>query len=305
MKIHLGIKTDPIQNRYSYDWLFRFMKERGIPHLQLGGFFELPLIDDGFFLELREKAHIHGIRIKSVFSSHRETSGFFYGDKYMENAARRIYEKFIHAGSLVGAAYVGTSAGSLPRDLMNKKEAGIESYFSHMKELMCLAKEKGLEALTIEVMSCSADPPVFPEEIDRFTAYLSDYHDKRPRATVPVYLLGDISHGYADKNENVVYDNYELFERSIPHMCEFHFKNTDAIFNSTFGFSDRSGDPDTKGIVDLARVRAIVDRNESKWPVSEVTGYLEIPGPKLGRDYSDYKLEKMLSDSFDAIMKLF
>jgi ribulose-phosphate 3-epimerase len=305
MKIHLGIKTDPIQNRYSYDWLFRFMEDRGIPHLQLGGFFELPLVDDGFFLELRKKALRCGIRIKSVFSSHRETSGFFYDDKYMEKAARLIYEKFIHAGSLVGAAYVGTSAGSLPRDLMDKKETGIERYFFHMKELMHLAKEKGLEALTIEVMSCSAEPPVFPEEIDRFTTYLSDYHEKNPKSTVPVYLLGDISHGFADRNEKVIYDNYELFEHSIPRMCEFHFKNTDAIFNSTFGFSEKTGNPETDGIVDLARLRAIVDRNESKWPVAEVTGYLEIPGPKLGRDYSDYKLENMLHDSFEAIKKHF
>ena len=43
-------------------------------------------------------------------------------------------------------------------------------------------------------------------------------------------------------------------------------------------------------------------RRAADWPVSEVVGYLEIGGPKLGRDYSDYRLEKQLGESLAAIL---
>ena len=80
MKLHLGIKSDPIQKRYSYEWLFTIMKRLGIQYLQLGGFLELPLLEDDFFCRLREKAGKKDIKIKSLFAAHREMSGFFNGD---------------------------------------------------------------------------------------------------------------------------------------------------------------------------------------------------------------------------------
>ena len=30
MKLHLGIKSDPIEKRYSYEWLFNIMKRLGM-----------------------------------------------------------------------------------------------------------------------------------------------------------------------------------------------------------------------------------------------------------------------------------
>jgi hypothetical protein len=41
MKIELGIKSDPVEYRYSYEWLFRIMEQENVTHLQLGTFFEL------------------------------------------------------------------------------------------------------------------------------------------------------------------------------------------------------------------------------------------------------------------------
>ena len=40
IELQLGIKTDPIEYRYSYDWLFRLLAEEGIRQVQLGSFFE-------------------------------------------------------------------------------------------------------------------------------------------------------------------------------------------------------------------------------------------------------------------------
>jgi len=165
MEISIGVKSDPIEYRYSYEWLFSVLAREGIHDLQLGSIFEIPVLDNGFFLDLREKAESKGIRIRSVFTAHREVHGWFSGNFFLEKAARRIYERLIEAGSLLGADYVGTSAGSVLRDQMHRKDQVMEKYFSHMKELMALAHTSGLKGLSIEVMSCMAEPPTLPGEI--------------------------------------------------------------------------------------------------------------------------------------------
>ncbi len=302
MEVRLGIKSDPVQNRFSYEWLFSLMNSLGVHDLQLGGFIELPMLEDGFFYELREKAEKKGINIKSLFSMYRVMGGFFNNDSYMEKAARLTYEKYISAGALLGVDYVGASAGPVYLDKIDKKNSGIQCFFSHMEELMALAKEKGLKGLSTEIMSSTIEFPTSAEEIDLFMGYLGEYHKKNMGSTVPFYLLGDISHGYADKNKDVVFSNYDQFEYAIPYICEFHFKNTDRIYNNTFGFSEEERG---RGFVDLAKIKEIIFRNEGRWPVDSLTGYLEHPGPKLGRDYTDHLLKDMLIESIQAIQEYF
>ncbi|MBI4976746.1 MAG: hypothetical protein HZC28_04650 [Spirochaetes bacterium] len=293
----IGIKSDPVEYRYSYDWLFDFLERHEIRYMQLGSFFELYSLEDDYFKRLRDNALAHRVTIKSVFTSHRELGGFFTGEKAIEKVARRNYERLIEIASLLGADYAGSNPGAAYRDRESAKDAGIECYLSHMKELMGYAKYRGLKALTIEPMSCHAEPPSLPEEIDYMLRTLGGHHRTDP-FTVPVYLCGDISHGVADRNRRVLHDNYELFAMEIPYMCEFHFKNTDSAFDKTFGFTDEETG---RGIVDLKRVFTMVA--EGQWPVDEVVGYLEIGGPKLGRDYSDHLLESQLAGSFDNLRK--
>ena len=54
MILNLGIKTDPIEYRYSYQWLFHIMNSHNIRHMQLGSFFEMYSVGDEYFHELRE-----------------------------------------------------------------------------------------------------------------------------------------------------------------------------------------------------------------------------------------------------------
>jgi len=297
----LGIKTDPINNRFSYDWLFDLLQEEGIKYVQLGSFFELYSLHDDYFYELKEKADSRGLRIKSMFTTYRELGGFFYGNKHMEAAARKNYERYINAASILGVDYCGSNPGAVYRDQMHLKNAGIDCYLSHMKELMVLAHEKGLKALTIEPMSCTAEPPTFPEEMDLMVNTLMGHHAKTP-GTVPVYLCGDISHGYVDSERNIVYTNKQLFEHGIQYMAEFHFKNTDHIYNSTFGFSPEE---QKVGVVNLDEYKKIIKTNLHNFPVSEVVGYLEINGPKVGRDYTDMLLPQALRSSLKAIKNAF
>ena len=83
------------------------------------------------------------------------------------------------------------------------------------------------------------------------------------------------------------HDYLELLEATLPHLYELHLKNTDARYCSTFGFgeSDRQ-----RGIVEIEPVRQMLLDQAAVLPVQEVVGYLEIGGPKLGRDYSDGEL---------------
>ena len=298
----LGIKSDPIETRYSFDWLFDVMQEGGIHTMQLGSFYELYALEDDYFHELRELAERRGIRIKSVFTAHRELGGFFVNNPYMERAARAGFERLIRVAGILGADYCGSNPGAVYRDQAEHKEAGTACYLSHMRELMELGKEVGLRGLTMEPMSCLAEPPTTPTEMDHMVGTLNQYHRGVPDRTVPVYLCGDISHGLKDERYQQLYSNLDLFEHGLPMMAEFHFKNTDQHYSSTFGFSPEE---QRKGIVDLREIRDILTRNTSRLPVDDFVGYLEIGGPKIGRDYSDPLLRQALLESLAAIREVF
>lgn len=299
--IKVGIKTDPINTRYSYDWLFELLQEEGVEYVQLGSFFELYTLEDDYFYALKEKAQRYGLHIRSAFTAHRELGGFFYGDVFMERAARRNYERFIEVAAVLGVEYCGSNPGAVHRDALHLKKDGIACYLRHMKELIHFASEKGLKGLTVEPMSCLAEPPTLPEEVDAMMKNIAEYRERYPD-TVPVYLCSDISHGYVNATYEVVHSNMELFEHNMRYMAEFHFKNTDQYYNSTFGFSPEEL---AKGIIDLEEVRQVISRNEKLLPVREVVGYLEIGGPKIGRDYSDIQLEQSLRTSLRAIREIF
>lgn len=303
LQLSVGVKTDPVEYRFSFEWLFRLISEEGVHHAQLGTFTELYLLPDSYFADLRQMAEGYGVSITSVFSAHRELGGFMRFDHpAWEGVARRAWERLIEVGALLGVESVGSSAGAVMRDRPGDKQAGIQRYLARMKELMHIAYDQGLKAITIEPMSCLAEPPTLPEEICAMAEALRDYHRQHPGATVPVGYCVDVTHGYADREERVVWDNVQLFEAALPYLNHVHLKNTDAIFNATFGFSDAERG---RGIVDVARFRDLLVERAGVLPVRHVIGYLEIGGPKTGRDYSDWKLEMALRESLRHLVSVF
>lgn len=301
LRLRIGVKTDPVQYRYSYPWLFRLLADRGVGYVQFGSFFELYQLPDSWFKQLRACAHDHNVRISSVFTSHRELGGFLDGSPEFETVARANIERLIEVGAILGADCVGCNPGAVLRDEAHLKQAGVERYLGHMKELMAYAHACGLKALTIEPMSCLAEPPTTPGEIRAMASQLEDHHRANAR-TVPVRYCTDVAHGYADEDGNVVHSNMDLFRATLPWLQELHLKNTDAIFNSTFGFSEAER---ARGIVQVPEVVRVLQENADAIPVDTVIGYLEIGGPKLGRDYSDKNLENQLRQSLDYIKETF
>ncbi len=293
VKIALGVKSDPIEYRYSFEWLFRVMADEGVHNLQVGSFFELYQLPDDYFVELRQLAAAHGIRIASMFTAHRELGGFYRLDPRWEQVARRNYERFIEVGGLLGARSVGSNPGATMRDEMPDKEAGTECYLRNMKTLLEYAPRHGVEVLTVEPMSCLAEPPTLPEEMEAYMEPLLEHHEAHPASAVPG-LCADTSHGYADAEGAVRHTHLELLGASLPYLTELHVKNTDAMFNSTFGFTPEER---ARGIVDLDAVRTMLEENADALPQREIIAYLEIGGPKLGRDYSDPLLERQLRES--------
>lgn len=298
--LSLGIKSDPIEYRYSFRWLFELMQEKGIQLLQLGSFFELYHLPDSYFKELAGCAAEYGVHIKSCFTAHRELGGFFSGDRRMEAVARRCYERYIDIASLLGADFAGSNPGAVYRDMREYKEQGISCYIRHVKALMHRARDRGLKALTVEPMSSLAEPPSTPEEIIRFMDAFSRYHARFPDSTVPVFLCADTSHGLVDEEGSIVYNHIELFTAGIPWTAEFHFKNTDLDYNATFGFSEEER---KRGVVRIDEVLSLIRMREDALPLQECTGYLELGGPKLGRDYSDHRLREMLMSSIDYLQE--
>jgi ribulose-phosphate 3-epimerase len=298
LTLRLGVKTDPTQYRFSYQWLFRLLAEEGVHCVQLGTFFEVYQLPDEYFLQLRRQAEDLGVRIRSIFTAHRELGGFLIDEPGWETVARRNFERLIHVASLLGAQSVGSNPGAVYRDRMGSKRRGVECYLRHMKELMGLACEQGVPWLVIEPMSCLAEPPTLPDEIRQMADELTAWHDRHPDGTARVGYCTDIAHAYADGNLTVRNDHLEMLEATLPYLYEIHLKNTDAQYSSTFGFS-----PEQRklGIIEIEPVRRmLLDRAETI-PVDEVVGYLEIGGPKLGRDYSDKQLGDQLRASLSYL----
>ncbi|MDR0361211.1 MAG: TIM barrel protein [Planctomycetota bacterium] len=301
MKLALGVKSDPIQYRYSYEWLFDLMAEAGAGYLQFGSFFEMYSLEPEWFARLREQAAARGIKIKSLFTAHRELGGLMSGDPSFERVARDSYRKLLDVATALGVEFAGSSMGGVLYDCADHKPEGMRRSVEFLKEMAHVAHEKGLRALTIEPMSCLAEPPTIGSECVSLMTELADYRAKHADAA-PVHFCADISHGYADENRKVVEDNWSLFAAQIPWMCEFHFKNTDAVFNSTFGFSPAEIE---RGIVDLPRLRSLLDANADRFPVGDVTGYLELNHVKIGRDYTDKTLGAVLLESIAAMREHF
>ena len=302
MNVELGIKSDPIEYRYSFQWLFALMEKLDLHHVQLGSWFEMYFLPDRYFTRLRRVAQDHGVTITSCFSAHRELGGILLPDPDVRQVAMDAYTRFLEIGALLGAQSVGASIGAVPRDRMETKAEGISRAMSALEELSRRARGLGLSAVTIEPMSCMAEPPTTPDEIAHIMEHFERYHAADPGGTVPVLLCGDVSHGVADPDGRVVHGNLELFEMEVPWLWEFHIKNTDEVFGSTFGFGCEEC---ARGIVDLDEVWSVIRRNAARFPRATTVGYLEINGPKLGRDYADHLLGPQLTESIQAIRRSF
>jgi ribulose-phosphate 3-epimerase len=300
LTFELGLKTDPILYRYSYDWLFKLLSEEGVRHVQVGTFFEMYDLPDAFFADVRRRAADHGIAITSVFTAHRELGGFFRDDGpgWVE-VARKNFERLIDAAALMGATSVGSNPGAVLRDRMGTKSAGTKAYLTHFKELMRRAGDRGIEWLTIEPMSCLAEPPTLPDEMAAMQRELQAHHASHPGSARPGYCV-DVAHGYADASKQVICDHFALMRAGLAMTSEVHLKNTDAIYNSTFGFTPADVD---RGIIDVPAVRKFYADHADQLPVTTLIGYLEVGGPKLGRDYSDEHLGDVLRQSLQHLRK--
>ena len=186
MKFELGVKSDPVEYRYSYEWLFALLQKNGIRFMQLGSFYEMYSLPDAYFIDLLSLARSYGVRIKSLFTSHRELGGFFTGNAHMETVARKSYERMIEVASLLGADYAGSNPGAVYRDRPEDKEKGLARYTMHMNELAHIAKEAGLQGLTVEPMSCLFEPPSTPDEIATMMGGFDAYHRANEKSTVPI-----------------------------------------------------------------------------------------------------------------------
>lgn len=301
--LHVGLKTDPVEYRFSYEWMFRLMAEEGIHYAQLGSFFELYHLPDAYFVDLRRLAETYHVHITSLFTTHRELGGILRDEHpAWEGVARRNYKRLIEVGGLLGAQCVGSNMGALMRDRMDFKAEAMRRHVGHMQELLGYAHQRGVACLTMEPMSCLAEPPTLPDEIRDVAEELLAYHRQRPDRTAAFGYCVDVAHGYVDGEFNLVWDNRQLLEASLPYLRELHLKNTDPHFEAVFGFSPAERE---RGIIRVEAIRGYLLQNAARLPVKTLIGYLELGGPKRGRDYSDVRLEEELRVSLRYLRETF
>ncbi len=296
MEICLGVKSDPITYRYSFEWLFDLMAEEGVRYLQLGTFFELYFLPDEYFTRLREKAREKGVEIMSVFSAYRELGGFLSDDPSLWKVTEKNYQRLIEVSALLGASSCGASMGAIPRDRLNPqiREEGIQRYLERIKEILHYARSFGLSWITTEPMSSYAEPPCSGDEVRYIGEELAAYWRRHRDTAARFGFCADVSHGWVDAKGRLREDYLSLFSATFPYLHEFHFKNTDSLYHETFGFESENL---AKGVIDVCRVKSLILEGSALLPERRIIGYLELPGPKLGRDYSDCLLERMLRES--------
>jgi hypothetical protein len=301
--LHVGLKTDPVEYRFSYEWLFRLLAEEDIHYAQLGSFFELYHLPDEYFIDLRRLAEKYQVHISSLFTTHRELGGILRDEHpAWAGVACRNHERLIEVGALLGAGCVGANMGALMRDRMGFKQEGIRRYVGHMKERLGYAHQQGVACLTTEPMSCLAEPPTLPDEIRGVAEELLAYHHQHLDRTAAFGYCVDVAHGYVDEGFNLVWDNQQLMEATLPYLRELHLKNTDPHFEAVFGFSPAERE---RGIVQVEAIRDYLLQNAARLPVKTLIGYLELDGPKRGRDYSDIKLAEELRVSLRYLRETF
>jgi ribulose-phosphate 3-epimerase len=163
-----------------------------------------------------------------------------------------------------------------------------------MRELLRYAAKLGVPYVTAEPMSALAEPPTVPDEIRAMGQEMRAFVAANPGRTADFGYCVDVAHGYADVDRRVRWNHLQLFEATFPWLQCIHLKNTDAHYDATFGFTEADR---ARGIIDIPAARDLLLRNAHLLPVREVVGYLEVGGPKLGRDYSDPRLEASLRAS--------
>ncbi|HDP34937.1 MAG TPA: ribulose-phosphate 3-epimerase, partial [Candidatus Hydrogenedentes bacterium] len=134
-----------------------------------------------------------------------------------------------------------------------------------------------------------------------FADTLDVYHRNTPE-TAGVGVCLDTSHGYADEDGIIRVKPEQMLEASLPWLAELHLKNTDDMYCSTFGFSEME---QVRGIVNLADVRDALRLHSEKLSRSHLVAYLEVAGPKLGRDYTDRRLEEEIEASILHLKSVF
>ena len=116
LRLHLGVKSDPIEYRYSYEWFFQILAEEDVHFVQLGSFFEAYQLPNEFFLcAAQTRPKTFGIRIASTFTAHRELGGVMREEPGWQEVADRMYRRWIDIGALVGADSVGSNPGAVLR----------------------------------------------------------------------------------------------------------------------------------------------------------------------------------------------
>ena len=303
MTVHVGVKSDPIENRYSFDWLFGLMAEQHVGWLQLGSSFPFFHAEAEWFRDLSRRAERRGIRIESTYSSYREMTGFFAADPHLEAASRFAWERLIQVAVVGGRLFRGIELrlgaprpprreGARPRAVLPPPEGAL----AHREGRRPLG---AVHRAHVVALRAAIDP--------RGDGPGDPGNGRVPRGRSPPARCPSSSAPTSPTASRTATGGWW----STTGACSRRASRTRASSTSrtpTTGSTGPSGSPRRsarRGIVDLERFRALIDANADRFPVQELVGYLELPGPKTGRDYTDNLLGSALGESLAALKAVF
>jgi sugar phosphate isomerase/epimerase len=238
---------------------------------------------DGFrkyYREVGRYADKIGVRIISMLTFYRDNVSICNPDSDVSQSAYVTMRMMAAQSGSCGCKLMGASLCTVHKEEMGdprRYEELRNQALEYWKQWLVLAKEEGIEYVTLETMSTPREPPCTINEAKQILGCLRDFYDRNTNASMPV-LCYDLGHGVSASEKDVPGDDdFAEWFKAFPHdIFEIHVKNTDSLFLSTWPFTREYRE---KGIIDLGRV---VEAVKKYLRVPELYMIVEIPG-KRGR----------------------
>ena len=282
--LELGVRIDPTEDLYSYEWILQLMQEEEIRCAQLASFFGLYQLTDASVLELKARAEHFGVSFTSISAVHRELCGLFRPEKEYQRIATGIFERLVDIGALLEANSVGINVPMVPRhgDTRQEQQDGFRVRLGRLKDLVHRAQERGIDTLTVE--HTTLDQRI-AEELD---------------ADGTCTQIEAATIRYSFDTRSMATDR--MLTHVVPQLHELHLRNTDLNLLGTFGFSERDR---TVGIVDIPKLRQLLVSQPGGPHQRWITGYAEVAGPKPGGSHLDKTIQRANRESLRYLRETF
>lgn len=278
MAINLGINLSFAGTRFTEpeEWTRIVAEEFKVKYVQF--FSDLldpiicpPDVREKVCKRIKELCKQYGLVIHSNFSGTIPhcLNLLLHPDREMREVALRWFEYGIEDTIRMGCKGYGSFLGAFTRKSLldsEKKKNLIDETLKNWEYLSRVGKEKGLEFMLFEPMSCEREVPSTIEQTKWWYEKLNEVSE------LPVYLLWDVGHGNVESPDKKDADPYVWLEELKDKILVVHLQQTDRSSSKHWPFLSSYNE---RGVIDPERIASVLSNNKKE----EVFLFLEVMYP--------------------------